>query len=316
MALNYEATIRRISAGESNKLLWHSILDDCYDYFLPNRNTMEIIQPGQEKQDKVFDSTATDAIGDYASRMEAQLVPPGREWMKLEAGSDIPDDQKDEVDKQLERNTKILFSHINSSNFSSQINECFLDLGISTGAIICEEGDGIQSSLRFRAVPLADLILERSQKGIVETVWRRIKLPAADIPSVFPQIDMPSKMEKATKEKPEEEFEFVEGVQLNEDQSTYTSVVLYEAEKSILYEEVMDSSPWVVFRENTTPGEVYGRGRAIRCLNDVKTLNRVMQYYMETCELLGNPIYTAVDDGIINPHTIKIMSSCDFHQGV
>ena len=306
MGISYDKTIKRIATAEANKALWHSILDDCYDYFLPTRNVMDYRSPGQQKDEKVFDSTATDSLGDFASRMEAQLVPPGREWMKLAAGSDIPEEQKDQIETQLEKMTETVFSHINSSNFSSQINECFLDLGISTGAIIVEEGDGIQSSLRFRAVPLAHLILERSIRGIAETVWQRIKLPASDIAGIFPHIKMTDELNRMVKDKPETEVEFIEGVMLNPDERTYTSMILYEKDKSILFEEQLESSPWVIFRESTTPGEVYGRGRAMRCLNDVRTLNKVMQYYIESCELNGNPIYTAVDDGVINPHTIKI----------
>ena len=42
---------------------------------------------------------------------------------------------------------------------------------ISTGAILVEEGDGIQSHLNFRAVNLAELYLEKSARGIVETVF-------------------------------------------------------------------------------------------------------------------------------------------------
>jgi len=300
--------MRRITAAEANKQLWRGIMEDCYDYFLPQKNTFDWNSPGEKRDNQVFDSTAQDSLGDYASRMEARLVPPGREWMKLEAGTDIPEDQEDEVNVELEKMTKIVFSHINSSNFSSQINECFLDLGISTGAIIVEEGDGIQSSLRFRSVPLADIIIERSQSGIVETVWRRIKLNAGDIPQIFPQTKkkLTNDLKKMIEEKPETDVELLEGVELNLDQKTYTSMVMYEREKTILYEEKMESSPWVVFRESTTAGEVYGRGRAMRCLSDVRTLNKAMQYYIETVELLGNPIYTAIDDGIINPHTITV----------
>jgi len=342
--LSYEQIMKRVEAAENNKTRWSDYLEDCYDYFLPQRNSFQS-EPGQIKEDKVFDSTAVDALSDYASRMESQLVPPGRHWMILEAGSDIPKDQKENIDKQLENMTEIVFNHINSSNFSSQINECFLDLGISTGAIIIEEGDGIQSSLHFRSVPLSDILIERTQKGIVDTVFRRISVPYSDFPTLFPKAykDLldgvprePSSLDKSVvggpgkglglglgfgpgpdvakeildkiKNKPQEEIELIEGVVYKQSfpEETYASVLVYEGKKCVLQYSESDSSPWVVFREQTTQGETYGRGRAMRCLGDAKTLNTVMRYYIETCELLGNPIYTAVDDGIINPNTITI----------
>ena len=301
--MTYEGMMRRVEAAKGNKELWRSLHEECYDYFLPQKNLYNEDSPGQQKDDKVFDSTAQDALGDFASRMESQLVPPGREWMMLESGTDVPEAETDEVEKQLEKINKILFNHINSSNFSSQVNEAFLDLGISTGALIIEEGDGIQSSLRFRAVPLAELILERSAKGIIDTVWRELKIQAGDIPHIFPYIEIPDDMQKDIDEKPETDYEFIEGVALNPDQQTYTSMVISTKHKDFLYQAQEESSPWVVFRESTTSGEVYGRGRAMKCLADVKTLNEAQKNYMRSLELWANPTYIAEDDGIINSHT-------------
>lgn len=304
--LNYDKEMRRINAAKGNKQLWEDKYRQLYRYFMPDRNTIDDYSPGQQKDEYVFDSTAVDSLEDYASRMESQLVPPGREWMILESGTDIPENKHQEINEKLEIMTNTLFSHINSSNFSSQIHEAFLDLGISTGAIIVEEGDGIQSSLRFRCVSLSELVLERSARGIVETAWRTITIQAADIPAIFPRITMSDNMKRDIVENPETDYEFIEGVSLNEDQSSYTSMVLHPQEKAVVYEEQQESSPWIIFRESTIPGETYGRGRAFRCLNDVKTLNRIRENYLRGLALIGNPIYTATDDGIINPYTIRL----------
>jgi len=82
----------------------------------------------------------------------------------------------------LEETTDILFNHIKSSNFSSQIHESFLDLGVSTGAVIVEAGDGIQSSLNFRSVSLSEVMLEQTSSGICDTIFREFKVPVSDIP--------------------------------------------------------------------------------------------------------------------------------------
>jgi len=183
---DYQATLRRVSAARANKQQWEHHLRECYRYALPERNTMDERTRGAKKREYVFDATAVDSLEDYANRMETQLVPPTVNWMMLEAGSAIPEDQDDEIKQGLEQSTDVLFQHIRSSNFSSQIHETFLDLGISTGAIIVEAGDGIQSGLNFRAASLSELILERSSRGTVDTVWRDLKVPAADIPKVWP----------------------------------------------------------------------------------------------------------------------------------
>jgi len=306
MKLNYKEAQERFNVAKKNSTKWKSILDECYEYFLPEKDMRN--NPG-EKTRSLYDSTSVDSLHDYASRMEAQLVPPGRRWMTLEAGSAISEDEEDEVNVKLEEMTETLFEHINSSNFSSQISECFMDLGISTGAIIVDAGDGIQSSLRFRSVPLQEISIARTTSGIVETVFREITIPFSDMERLFPlAFEKMSDDDKSDyRDKPETDITLVEGViRTNDKVNPYTSVVLYEAKSKLLQSIELVSSPWIVFRESTTAGEAYGRGRAMRCLADTKTLNTVMQYYMESCELLANPIYTAIDDGIINPATIVV----------
>ncbi len=92
----------------------------------------------------------------------------------------------------------------------------------------------------------------------------------------------------------------------NEDKDTYPARLLFPDENTVLYEEEIDSSPWVVFRETTIPGETYGRGRAMIALSDAKTLNKVVENYLRGSALISQPIYTAMDDGIINPATIRL----------
>jgi len=92
--LDYEQISNRLSAAKSNKRLWESHLRECYDYALPERNTIDRVNPGQKKRRKIFDDTAVEALEDFANRMNAMLVPAGTQWMKLEAGSDIPQEQK------------------------------------------------------------------------------------------------------------------------------------------------------------------------------------------------------------------------------
>lgn len=303
--LTYEQIIRRFESAKANKLQWDSHLRECYEYAMPERNTIDDWSPGQKKSNKLFDSTAVDALEDYANRMESQLVPPSQNWMILESGTEIPEEQEAEVDKYLEETTDILFEHIRSSNFSSQIHEAFLDLGISTGALIVEPGDGIQSSLNFRAVPLSQLYLERSAKGVIDTVFREFSVPVGDIKSTWQSAVMTDELNRIAAEDPSKEIALIEAIMSTEN-GMYESVLLYPASKDFLFREKLESSHWVVFRETTIPGEVYGRGRVMRVLADIKTLNKMKEDYLRGLNFQANPMFTATDDGIINPYNIKL----------
>lgn len=302
--LSYEKVLSRFKAAKQDKQLWESILRDCYDYAMPERNTIDVRMQGEKKMNKVFDSTAIDALEDYATRMGSLLVPSYSRWMVMEAGSDIPEEKQTELNKYLEVSNKELYQHINTSNFSSQIHEAFLDLAISTGAIIIEEGDGIQSGLNFRAVSLSEIYPERSQRGIIETVFREMKIPVKDIQDFWPKAKLTESMIDLLDKKPETEFDLLEAVV--EQKGKYYTILSCFTSKAFLLEEEIDYNPWVVFRESTLPGETLGRGRVMRVLNDIKTLNKMKEDYLRALSFQANPIFTATDDGVINPYTVKM----------
>lgn len=300
----YEELLKRYTLAKANKQLWNEHIKECYRFALPEREIIDDYSPGAKKMDYVFDFTAIDSVEDFATRLESQITPPTLNWIKLEAGSDVPKDQVDEVNTLLDEMTKTIFENIRSSNFSSAAHEAYLDLAISTGALIVEPGDGIQSHLNFRAVSLSQLYLERSSKGMAETVFRDIKVEARDIKTVWPQAKLSKELKNMVKDKPETEVTIIEGVV--EDLGTYTSILLCEATNDILNQTKEDSSPWVVFRETTIPGEVYGRGRVMRCLPAIKTLNKMTEDHLKAAAFTANPMYTATDDGVINPYNVNL----------
>jgi len=303
MADSYEQIIKRFHSAKSNKQIWEHHIRECYRYFMPERNTIDEREKGAKKREYVFDSTAQDSLEDFATRMESELIPSNINWMKLESGSDIPEDKVSETNEYLDETTEIVFNHIRSSNFASQAHTAFLDLGISTGALIVEEGDGIQSNLNFRCVSLSELVIEQSQQGIVKTVFREFKLPAADIKEIYPKAKLTQKLKELIKNKPTEEVSFIEGTIF--DGKMYDNVVMYPDNKHFLIQEKIESSPWIVFRESTIPGETYGRGRAMTALPDTKTLNIMVRDYLKGLAWWSNPSFTATDDGVINPHNYR-----------
>jgi len=68
----------------------------------------------------------------------------------------------------------------------------------------------------------------------------------------------------------------------------------------------MKSSPWVVSRYMKVAGEIYGRGPVLTALPDIKTLNKTKELLLKNASLAITGVYTAADDGVLNPATIKI----------
>ena len=127
--------IERFDVAKKSRQPWVTHLRECYDFSLPQRETFDRHSPGAKKNTEVYDGTAVIGLQKFASRLQATLVPPWRHWSILVPGSEIPSQHHPEIQKQLDQVTKIIFDHINHSNFATQSHEAFLDLGVSTGVM-------------------------------------------------------------------------------------------------------------------------------------------------------------------------------------
>ena len=301
-----EDLIKRFDTAKKARQSWLTHLRECYKYALPQRDTLTAYTGGQKKNADIYDSTAVVGVQKFASRLQATLVPPWRHWSSLVPGSEIPEDQHPELQKTLDIVTKVIFDHINHSNFTTQAHEAFLDLSVSTGVMSCEMSEGAQSSLEFHAAPLAEIFPEAGPWGTIETVWREHKVPARHVDRLWPGADMSEKLKKRASDKPEDKVLLIEGTVYNPKTLTWYQCVIERNEKHIIFTQEYDVSPWIVFREYVVPGETLGRGRVMQVLPDVKTCNKVVEYTLKNAALSIAGVYTAADDGVINPYSIRL----------
>ena len=129
------------------------LFDECYEYALPQRESFYHETPGQRRDDKIFDETAVVGVQEFASRLQSGLVPNFARWADLTAGSEIPKDQRDAVNNDLDEVTDYVFEVLQNSNFSQEVHESFMDLAVGTGVLVCEEGDSV-NPVNFSAIPL------------------------------------------------------------------------------------------------------------------------------------------------------------------
>jgi hypothetical protein len=63
----------------------------------------------------------------------------------------------------------------------------------------------------------------------------------------------------------------------------------------------------VISRYMKVAGEIYGRGPLMTALPDIKTLNKTIELLLKNASLAVAGVYTAADDGVLNPNTVKIV---------
>lgn len=299
--------LQRISKAKEKKQKRESELQEAYRYVLPMRDTIRqkgsLIERGVK-----FDSTASNALEKYATKLQNLLTPAWEEWLKLQPGTDIPEDEKGQIQEALDQVSDITFSHIHHSNFYTAEHEAFLDLGISTGGIIVERNTrpNEASSLNHRSIPLSEIIPENSTRGTVDTVWREFKVKIKDIKHIWVDAKVPEALSEKVQQDQDFEVKVYEGVVFNEEKGDYDLYVIEESCKDIMYEENMETSPFIIFRESVRPGDVLGFGRALRILEDIKTLNKLAENGLRADGINSMPIFTAVDDGAFNPYNVVL----------
>lgn len=305
---NVKQLIKRFETAKERKDPWISHLRECYEYALPQRDTFNTYQKGAKKNVHIFDSTAVTGLSQYASRLQSTLIPPWREFSILVPGSEIPDDMKEEVQKNLDKVNEVLFDHFNHSNFSTQAHEAFLDLGVSTGNITLEEATSGPSLFHFNAIPLAEIFPEEGPNGTIETQWRHhTDLLIRNVERMFPGAELSTNTKKKLASNKEARMNLIEGNVFDPKTDSYYHCVIEEKEKHLAFVQIFEeASAWITFREMVVPGEVLGRGRIMSILPDIKTANKVTELILRNAALAVSGVYTATSDSVINPYTMQL----------
>lgn len=300
--------IKRVEKAKEAKYKKESELQEAYRYILPIRDTLNNSKGDTTERGVIYDPTGKIAIEKYATKLQNLLTPAWESWLKLQPGSDIPEEEHGKIQEQLDKVSKVVFSHIHHSNFYTAEHEAFLDLGISTGAMIVERNtrNNESSLLNHRSIPISELIPEHSSRCTIDTVWREFKPKVKDITNIWTDAEVPQELKDKAEGNEDFEVTVYEGIVFNEDESDYTYYVIEKSLSVIMYEEQMDTSPFIVFRETVRPGEILGYGRGLRCIEDVKTLNLLAENSLRADGFNTLPLFTAVDDGAFNPYNVVL----------
>jgi hypothetical protein len=302
--------LKRFKEAEGRREQWRSILQDAYDVAIPNKQTFTERAKGSNRAQHLYDSTAVEGVDRFASRIMSAMSPPWMQWSKLVAGSDIPEDDLDRVNEALEEATDILFDYINHSDFTSQVNESHHDLAISTGVLLIEEGNELYNEplLKFTSIPLPEFYPgSPNARGLIETGWRKHKIPCERVPQFWPEAKMPDELIKLIEVKPETEVEIIDGIidKRTNDGMIFEQYVIWK--KEVIFSQTMKESPLIVYRWSVTPGEYYGRGPIINQLANIRTANKVKEYILRNAAFAVSGVYTGVNDTIFNPFNAQIV---------
>ncbi|TAN57878.1 MAG: phage tail protein [Rhodospirillales bacterium] len=307
-----QEVLKRFKKARERRVNWEPHWQECYDYALPSLGgPLLAATPGAKRTDRLFDATAPDCVDQLAASLLAQLTPPWAQWFGLSPGPDLSPGERERASDVLEKAGMALQSHFDRSNFAIEMHQCYLDLVTAgTASLLFEEAPlGHPSAFRFTAIPLAQLALEESIEGRLDTTFRRSEMTLAAIKERFALAEIPQAVQRRAKDDADARFPVVEAVLPERHGFAYAAVLDGEGTggAQLLGEGRFDMSPFINFRWLKAPGEIYGRSPVMKSLPDIKTANKVVELVLKNATIAVTGIWQADDDGVLNPANIKLV---------
>jgi hypothetical protein len=301
--------LKSYEQAKSRRQNWEGLWQDCYDYALPQRESFGGFSKGQSKTDHLFDGTAMDSVEQLAASLLGNLTPPWSQWFGFTPGPEMSAEDSELLAPALEKAATLLQSHLDRSNFTTEIHQSFLDLIVGgTASLLFEEAQpGGYSAFKFKAIPLSQIAFdEGTRTGRLDTTYRDVEMTLDEIQSRFGDVILPPKMvAKGTKDSACV-FSILESVTPNDLSYYYAAFLIEESDPILLSEGQFTDNPFIAFRWMKSPSEIYGRSPVMKALPDIKTANKVVELTLKNASIAVSGVWQADDDGVINLANIDL----------
>jgi hypothetical protein len=289
---------------------------DCFDFTYPLRGsgiqgTVLTANSGQDRQARLLDSTAADSCNTLASNIMSGLTPSSALWFALDVGN-----ESDEERRWLDESATLLWENIHMANFDAEAFEACLDICCAGMFALFIDEDTERGGFTFHQWPLAEVYCASTRAdGRVDIVHRPYKLTAEQAAREFGIDNVPESIRRALEKQPDVLFDFLHVIQPRANAQPggkfakklpIESCHIALAEKMEVRESGYHEMPIVVPRWLRVPRSIYAIGPMYAALPDVRNLNQMKFFGLAAADIAVSGMWLAVDDGILNPRTVKI----------
>lgn len=293
---------RRLARAEQDKNRIKGRLNDIYRLVMPHRH-IQGASSIQDSLDEIFDSTAIDALADFASDLLNAFTPPFTdEWVRLEPAKHLKMDpaQVRALTAGIAEYKAVLWQAIAESNLTKAARECYRDLATGTCAMLIQDVHPSQP-VECTTIPVSDLFIDRGPGGVVDSRFRKFRVRADLIPIMWAGATLPATL---SGQNAEAEVEVTEGMWRDwSDRGTERWRFLLVAGNDILLTasyEGAGSCPMIVCQWDTDGATAWGFGPLYNALPDIKTLNKATELVLRNADAQVDPVRTYDDDGVID----------------
>lgn len=310
MASLAEQLHKRWSQMISYQATARSLWQDLGDYINIKRSfIITKRREGSSQTQYLYDSTAPKANDDLAAFISGSLTNMAMQWFGLRADDDVLNEDVD-VRSWLDQCSALIYKYLRTSNFNTEIQEAYKDLGaFGTACLLLEEvvENGAFKGFLFRAEAIGGYAISEDADGSVNTVFRRLILPGEACLERWGS-ELSDKLKEKITKNPDEKVNIIHAVfpfksmeGLKKFDKPFVSVYFEEEEKKKLAVSGYYELPFFVPRWSKTSGEMYGRGPGHTALPDILSLNKAIESTLIAWAKVGNPPLLAQDDAVIGP---------------
>ncbi len=216
--------------------------------------------------------------------------------------------RNDDVQRWLEDSSKRMIRAFNQSNFETEVHELYVDLVVFGTGCMFVEMDG--SELRFSTRHISEFYIAENQFGLVDTVFRKYKIPARQAVQRFGLENVGEFIAKKFQKNPDEDVTMLHAVLPRTDRDPqkvdnlnmpFASVYICMQTKMPVSISGFEEFPYIVPRFLKATGEVMGRSPAMIALPDVKMLNLMSKTIIQAAQKMIDPPLLVPDDGFMLP---------------
>ena len=305
-----QTLIKRFHALETQRQTWESHWQEIADYVVPRKaDVTKNRSPGDKRSELVFDGTAILAAELLAASLHGMLTNGSTTWFGLRYNDDELNGD-DEAKEWLQGVEDVMYQAFNRSNFQEQIAELYLDLVTFGTAVMFVDKDDEQQ-IRFSTRHIKECFLSEDDKGRVDTVYRKFKMPARAAMNRFGEEKFNSKILQRAYNNPYDEITLIHAVYSRDERDVtkvtaenkpFASVYIEPDQKIVLSESGFDEFPYMAPRFSKSSFELgYGRSPSMTALADIKMLNRMSEVTIRAAQKQVDPPLLVPDDGFMLP---------------
>lgn len=319
---------RLYSRLRARRSQWDRVWQEIADYMVPWRASITThFTPGAKTTDRIFDSTAPQALTLAASAVHGSVTPSTLRWFSF--GFNDPELMDAEgVAPWVDLVSDLVFEAISSSNFDSEAQELYSDLlAFGTGCMVVEEEEARPGvafpGLIFHAQQPGTFVIQEGPQGRVDTVMREVPMTLSALCKRWGMAKISERSQKLLAQNkgdqmvtvlhvicprqdytrgskaPSKQLVASKWIELGESPMTTGQSQAEGCQPHLLKDDGRPEMPVMVPRWRKMSGEEYGRSPGMVVLPDVRTINQAVELRLKAWTLAVAPPIIAPDRGVI-----------------